>query len=165
MYKKVNQKLLSLSLSLSLSLTLLCSVFALTIGLFSQLGYAQTNADVPYCTWDYDTDTLTFKYGEFPGESSVTKQVSLEKYSWNCSGQINGRAWNDWRTYIETVSFEPSFQNCELQYLDCWFLDCTKLTNISGGEYVNTSQVTSTCLLYTSPSPRDGATSRMPSSA
>ena len=36
---------------------------------------------------------------------------------------------------------------------------------VRGGGNVDASFTTDSCLLYTSPSPRDGATSRMPSSA
>ena len=43
-------------------------------------------------------------------------------------------------------------------------LDSETLT-VAGGEGIDTSATGNTCLLYTSPSPRDLSTSRMPSSA
>ena len=40
-----------------------------------------------------------------------------------------------------------------------------KILDLSTEEIVNTAKRTGACLLYTSPSPRDPKTSRMPSSA
>ena len=43
--------------------------------------------------------------------------------------------------------------------------DTNKLTNQSGGDAITNDVDPTNCLLYTSPSPRDGLLSRMPSSA
>ena len=58
-------------------------------------------------------------------------------------------------------AFEAITSSCEVIY---WSEQAPK-SGEAWHDVVNSSQPIESCLLYTSPSPRDGATSRMPSSA
>ena len=84
------------------------------------------------------------------------------------SDQIAGTAWNDYN--YDGVINETNLsgiQGIEVQLYDCvGTLVATTLTNASGNyEFSGLSTQKYSCLLYTSPSPRDLSTSRMPSSA
>ena len=56
---------------------------------------------------------------------------------------------------------DPSKQALEFEQAGCQWLHLVDLNGAFAGEPVNSGA----CLLYTSPSPRDGRISRMPSSA
>ena len=67
--------------------------------------------------------------------------------------------WPKWDSEVEDLPAENIIKVMYERRPWKWTMDCWEVT----GTKVNTKP--KVCLLYTSPSPRDGATSRMPSSA
>ena len=73
---------------------------------------------------------------------------------------------------VTTILFSTTtFKGARFQTVtaDTSLLETTTITSVNLGTYIEAwgenSLYTKTCLLYTSPSPRDGLLSRMPSSA
>ena len=68
---------------------------------------------------------------------------------------------------IEDISDEKRMKSTMSRYIDPVIADklMSEGTDIMGGQETEATLLFSDCLLYTSPSPRDGLLSRMPSSA
>ena len=80
-----------------------------------------------YALYDADSHTLTFAYGVKPEGA----------YELN-----TGRNFPEWRPdSINTVAFDPSFADARPTSTYGWFSDCTNLTEITGIEYLNISEV------------------------
>ena len=65
---------------------------------------------------------------------------------------------------VNTID-NPIYSNNELNFNPGITFDGTYTNDFSDGLHLGSDYIYSTCLLYTSPSPRDLSTSRMPSSA
>ena len=73
-------------------------------------------------------------------------------------------------TYKCSLTYAERFLRRKRLETDCgisFVLDLEKTTNLNHGDHIelNDGTLVTVCLLYTSPSPRDLSTSRMPSSA
>ena len=66
---------------------------------------------------------------------------------------------------IPVINVSPNLPLPPQQYDQHYFDALTKVLRLYFTSNDNVNQVISNCLLYTSPSPRDGLLSRMPSSA
>ena len=94
--------------------------------------------------------------------------------NWNNNDQVSGIDYNEsGTTHISiidaygnalsmTSTIESAFGSRKMS--NGYFLN-NELTDFSFSSEVNGNKVANSCLLYTSPSPRDGLLSRMPSSA
>ena len=84
------------------------------------------------------TKTLTFKYGEpmlsDTNEWNVTKTGEIPGW-----GYYDSYYWN----YITKVEFDPSFAEARPKSCYYWFSQCENLAQITGIEYLNTSEVSS----------------------
>ena len=88
------------------------------------------------------------------GLQSVGKTLS---WRWRHFALFSGPEWHrvlELRTAIFVVEQECPYQEVDDKDTNSWHLEVTHEDELIG-----------TCLLYTSPSPRDLSTSRMPSSA
>ena len=86
------------------------------------------------------------------------------------SGQVFGFRWKDWADYKSAkASAEVAFDDQVIGHGDGATLTFQLVKNYRSGTVSYTRPITKpvagTCLLYTSPSPRDRTRSRMPSSA
>ena len=75
--------------------------------------------------------------------------------------------WGDWANYFRIFSYPLGHANLAhiVGNMSMFLLIGPIVEEKYGSSNVLKMFVITTCLLYTSPSPRDGATSRMPSSA
>jgi len=87
-----------------------------------------------YAVFDSESGTLTFQYGTPTGTYYNTDNTGTTyRPDWD---------WDDTRTSIKKVVFDSSFAKARPKSCYWWFNDCTNLTDITGIEYLNTSNVT-----------------------
>ena len=96
---------------------------------------------LPLCSWaeekgyavfNTDTQTLTFKYGENVPEGLNVFDINDAQWRWNID-----------MSQLKKVVFESSFANARPKSTIQWFYGATSLTEITGLQYLNTSEVTS----------------------
>ncbi len=90
---------------------------------------------------DPDTPTLTFKYG------TPTGTAGTDYYNTDNTG-TSDPGWYDKRESIKKVVFDSSFANARPKSCCWWFKYCTNLTDITGIEYLNTSNVTNMAHMF-----------------
>lgn len=90
-----------------------------------------------YAIYDSETSTLTFKYGIMPEGNNVweTDNTGTTIPSWS-------------KSQIQSVIFESSYAQARPKSTNRWFCGLSKLTKITGLEYLNTSQVTDMSLMF-----------------
>ncbi len=90
-----------------------------------------------YAIYDSETSTLTFKYGIMPEGNNVweTDNTGTTIPSWS-------------KSQIQSVVFESSYAQARPKSTNRWFCGLSKLTKITGLEYLNTSQVTDMSLMF-----------------
>ena len=87
-----------------------------------------------YAVLSTDKTTLTFYYDSSKASRSGTK------YAMNTG--TNKPGWNEQKDNITKVVFNSSFANARPVTCRFWFWNFSKLTTITGIQYLNTSQVT-----------------------
>ena len=95
-------------------------------------GYLSTKPQ-GYAVYDASTTTLTFRYGSKP-EGAYSLNTGTNLPAWYRDGTC---------TNVTKVVFDPSFAEARPKTTFLWFSEMTQLTNISGFNYLNTSEVTS----------------------
>ena len=108
---------------------------------------------------DFDSKKLTFWESEMLFETSIRDEYLNQLKS----------IWENWtidfaENEMYSIESELKIEYTSKQEIDLEFCSIDDLSNKSDSENYFSCLVV-ICLLYTSPSPRDGATSRMPSSA
>jgi len=88
-----------------------------------------------YAVFDSSTGTLTFQYGTPEGT------LGTDYYNTDNTG-TSYPGWNSKRTSIKKVVFDSSFANASPTSCYYWFYGCSKLTDITGIDNLNTSNVT-----------------------
>ena len=131
-----------------------------------------------HMTLTADNNKLYFKYLTIPSDMTVTKGGSVNsviksdsmfvhEFIHKLEDDLDVKIALDSHTDPDTLVFDidPNQLNPHLFTIDFRELNTSPLNTYVGFEGFNTSGQWSNCLLYTSPSPRDYAASRMPSSA
>lgn len=114
-------------------------------------GYMKTGTDTEveptaYAIWvDEDTpfyflqSTRQLVPGRLftPEGSSTPLRMNKVWSGWKVSSTQGNQQWSNIRSNIKTVVFEPSFANVGPTTLACWFQNCSKLTTLTGLEYLD----------------------------
>lgn len=91
----------------------------------------------------YADGTLTFKCGDKTSESSsyvYDLPTTITK--------VDDVQWLEWKNYITKVVFDESFDFARPVTCAYWFSGCTKLTEITGMEYLHTDKVTDMSYMF-----------------
>ena len=94
-----------------------------------------------YAVFDSESGTFTFKYG------TPTGTLNTDYYNTDNTGTSYPR-WYSIRYSIKKVVFDSSFANARPATCCRWFYECSKLTEIDGIEYLNTSNVTNMTAMF-----------------
>ncbi|MBO4822882.1 MAG: BspA family leucine-rich repeat surface protein [Prevotella sp.] len=121
-------------------------------GGYLRIGTETTGEPEVYVVWCAENTTLYFlktdkpliRYGFFKPEGTNTALSITGLWSGtNVSSITSIPGWNSTaRGTLTTVVIDDSFAEVRPTSTYAWFADCTKLTSISGLEYLNTSNVT-----------------------
>lgn len=94
------------------------------------------NEAEPWVEYNSDTRTLAFHYDNKKAACLSTVACSLPTVADKTYG------WYDYRAEIERVVFDPAFANARPTTCNGWFYEMTKIKDIEGLKYLNTSEVT-----------------------
>ena len=104
---------------------------------------------------------VTISFTLLEETSSLTEESSCDEYTWNGTIYTTSGTY-DWLGENEVGC--DSVATLELTIYESWSGEDDALSSCEALTW-NDLELSETCLLYTSPSPRDLSTSRMPSSA
>ena len=109
--------------------------------LCAQIEAQMAAEDEPYAVLSENNTILTFYYDT--NKSAYRDALSVGPFD------AYATRWDGHSADITTVVFDASFANDTiLSSTSNWFLDCSNLTNITGLEYLNTSNVTDMSLMF-----------------
>ncbi|MGN0221060.1 MAG: BspA family leucine-rich repeat surface protein [Prevotella sp.] len=97
--------------------------------------------NVGYAVFNSSDGTLTFKYGEKTAAGTNETVYDLKTGA-------NAPEWSSKASSITKVIFDESFSDARPTSCYCWFYGCNNLTTIDGIKYLNTSEVTNICLMF-----------------
>ena len=99
-------------------------------------------------------------------DKKLKSNVYLRRFNSIRSAHLCGIQCLSYREKCRSINYNPSTKHCELLPQNVGFYDEEQFENAVNWVYYGNRLVSYyTCLLYTSPSPRDKRQSRMPSSA
>ena len=113
-------------------------------GYFTLSADAPTKSPEPYALLSDDGKVLSIYYDDMKSSHIILNMISIDEgFMYNNIGWPYGTSQT-----VTTVIFDPSFADCRLKNLNSMFRGFTKLSNINGIEYLNTSEVTDMYLMF-----------------